>query len=246
MLKNYDRNQIISLAHAGSLFQGTAHNINTPLTSILGRAEIVRLRLERVIQSIADQELLQNLHTCRKDIDLIVEHCNRVSSYVKNAAHRCSASIQSTVKPLNLACVLRDDLEFLQSDMDFKHTIEKKYQIETDIPAINGAPVHFSNSFHEILDNALNAMHDNVSKKLSVTVQADDGTITVSICDNGCGMDEKTRLGVMHVLEHPAEPGSEPLSRMACVAVLLQPYHPVFSVESRPGHTNVTVSFPVV
>ena len=47
MLKNYDNDQINSLAFTGSLLKGTAHNINTPLSSILGRADILRLRLDR-------------------------------------------------------------------------------------------------------------------------------------------------------------------------------------------------------
>jgi signal transduction histidine kinase len=246
MLKNYDPNQIVSLAHAGSLFQGTAHNINTPLTSILGRAEIVRLRLDRLKQSITDQELLHTLDTCRKDIGRIVENCNKVSTYVTNAAHRCSASIQSTVKPVNIACVLRDDLEFLMSDMEFKHNIEIKYQIETDIPAINGAPVHFSNSFYEILDNARNAMLETASKKISVTVQAENGFIVVSICDNGCGMNEQTRLGILRVFEQPPANNGNSMSGLAYTALLLQPYNPVFSIESRPGYTKVSISFPVL
>jgi signal transduction histidine kinase len=246
MLKNYDDDQITGLAHAGSLFQGTAHNINTPLTSILGRAEIVRLRLDRVIQSITDQELLQDLDKCRKDIGLIVENCTKVSSYVNNAAHRCSASIQSTIKPVNIACVLRDDLEFLLSDMEFKHNIEKQYTLDTDVPAINGAPVHFSNSFYEILDNARNAMIETASKKISVSVKADNGFIVVAIGDNGCGMDEQTRLGILRVLEQPPPNNGNSMSGLAYTAMLLQSYNPVFSIESRPGHTKVSVSFPVL
>jgi len=245
MLKKYDHDQILSLAHAGSLFQGTAHNINTPLASILGRAEIVRLRLDRVIKAVSDQDLLHDLDKCCNDIRLIVENCNKVSSHVQNAAHRCSASIQNAVKPVNIAGILRDELELLMSDMEFKHNIDKNYQIDTSVPAITGAAVHFTNSFNEILENALFAMRDTESKVLAVSVQADAGIIKVSISDNGCGMDEATHMGILHVLENPPASGSEPLSGFAYVAFLLHPYNPRFHIETRPGHTTVTVSFPV-
>jgi len=245
MLKKYDHDQILSLAHAGSLFQGTAHNINTPLTSILGRAEIVRLRLDRVKKAVSDQDILQDLDKCCNDIRLIVENCNKVSSYVHNAAHRCNASIQNAMRPVNIAGILRDDLEFLMSDMEFKHNIDKNYHIDTSVPLITGAPVHFSNGFNEILDNARAAMHDTVSKILSVSVQAEAGNIIVSISDNGCGMDESTRLGILRVLEDPPASGNEPLSGFAYVACLLRPYNPRFHIETRPGHTTVTLSFPV-
>jgi len=87
MLKNYDNNQINSLAYTGSLFKGTAHNLNTPLSSILGRADILRLRIDRVVASITDPASLQEFEKCRRDINLIIENSNRVSVIVKNAVH---------------------------------------------------------------------------------------------------------------------------------------------------------------
>jgi signal transduction histidine kinase len=245
MLKNYDNDQIKSLAFTGSLLQGTAHNINTPLSSILGRADILRLRLDRVLASIQDQDVLQELEKSRRDISLIIDNCNRVSGLVKNTVHRCNTSIQNTIKPVNIAGVLREDLEFFLSDMEFKHNIEKIFRIDISMPTIVGAHVHFSNSFTEILDNALAAMRDNETKILTVSAQADGNSIVVSISDNGRGMDEQKRLSTIQTLEHPVQTYDRPLSGLAYVAVLLQPYKPRFQVESSPGNTTLTVVFPV-
>ena len=245
MLKKYDNDQINSLAFTGSLLKGTAHNINTPLSSILGRADILRLRLDRVLASIHDQDVLQELEKSRRDIKLIIDNCNRVSALVKNTAHRSSTSIQNTMQPVNIASVLREDLEFFLSDMEFKHNIEKIFRIDTLMPNIFGAHVHFSNSFTEIIDNAQAAMRDNETKILTVSAQYDGNSIVVSISDNGCGMDEQMRLSTIQTLEHPAQTYGRPLSGLAYVAVLLQPYKPRFQVESSPGNTTLTVVFPL-
>ena len=245
MLKNYDNNQINSLAYTGSLFKGTAHNLNTPLSSILGRADILRLRIDRVVASITDPASLQEFEKCRRDINLIIENSNRVSVIVKNAVHRCSTSIQNDTKPVNIGCLLRDDLEFLLSDMEFKHNIEKRFHIDTSVPAIMGAHVHFSNSFTEIIDNAQAAMLGNETKILTVSVQSEAGSIVVAISDNGCGLDEQTRLKMITTLENPPSSGADSLSGLACVALMLQPYNPRFQVESSVGKTTVTVAFPL-
>jgi sensor histidine kinase regulating citrate/malate metabolism len=158
--------------------------------------------------------------------------------------HRCHTSIQNTLQPVNIAGVLREDLEFFLSDMEFKHNIEKKFHIDTAMPAIMGAHVHFSNSFTEILDNAQAAMRDNETKILTVSAQSDGNSIVVSIGDNGCGMDEQKRLSTIQTLENPVQTSDRPLSGLAYVAVLLQPYNPRFQVESSPGKTTLTVVFP--
>lgn len=245
MLKNYDNDQINSLAFTGSLLKGTAHNINTPLSSILGRADIVRLRLGRLIASIHDQDALQELEKSCRDINLIIDNCNKVSALLKNTVNRCNTSIQNTPQPVNIAGVLREDLEFFMSDMEFKHNIEKIFRIDTTMPTIVGAHVHFSNSFTEIIDNAQAAMRDNENKILTVTAQADENSIVVSIGDNGCGMDEQMRLSMIQTLEHPVQSCDSPLSGLAYVAVLLQPYKPCYQVESIPGNTTLTIVFPL-
>jgi len=245
MLKDYDNDQINSLAYTGSLIKGTAHNINTPLSSILGRADILRLRFDRLVKTISDPDVLQEFEKCLRDIGLIIDNSNKVSSLVKNVVHRCVTSIQNKIQPVNLAYVLRDDLVFLESDMEFKHNIDKKFHVDTSVPVIMGALVHFSNSFIEIIENALAAMVDNETKELTVSVQAEGGTIVVAISDNGHGMDEQTRLAMIQRLENPCEEESGQLSGLACVALMLQPYTPCFQIESIPGNTTVTVRFPV-
>ncbi len=245
MLKQYDKAQIKSLAYTGSLLKGTAHNLNTPRSSILGRADILRLRLDRVVEYITDPAAMQEFEKCRRDITLIIENSNRVSTIIKTGVHRCITSIQNESKPVNIASLLLDDLEFFLSDMEFKHNTEKRFNIDTSVPFIMGAHVHFSNSFTEILENAQAAMLGNETKLLTISVKSVDGCIVVAISDNGCGMDEQTRLTLIHTLENPPEAAAEAISGLACVSLMLQPYSPRFQVESRTGNTTVTISFPV-
>jgi two-component system, NtrC family, sensor kinase len=245
MLRKFNRDQIQSLAYTGSLINGTAHNINTPLSAILGRADILRLRSERIMQRMDDQELLQEFTKCRRDIGLIIDNCNRISELVKNAVFRCTAACHNDSRSVNISRVLQEDIDFLMADMEFKHNVEKCIQLDMSIPLIIGLPVHFSNSFMEIITNALEAMQGTAEKKLSVIVCSDSHSITVEISDSGCGMDEQTQQMIMQVLDRPPVSDSGELSGLAYAAGLLQPYAPRYRVDSRPGSTTVAVTFPV-
>ncbi|MBM4310452.1 MAG: HAMP domain-containing histidine kinase [Deltaproteobacteria bacterium] len=245
MLKNYDRDQISSLAYTGSMLQGTAHNINTPLSSILGRADILRLRLDRVTSMVTDPGALEELEKFRRDISLIIDNSTRVSTLVKSVVHRCVTSVHNEMQPVNIAAVLRDDLEFLMSDMEFKHNTEKRFRLDMGVPRLMGAHVHFSNSFIELIENAQTAMRAVEEKILSVDVHTDGGCIVVAIGDNGCGMTEQTRRDIVGTLEHPPASGAGSLNGIACVGRLLSPYTPRFRVDSSPGSTTVAIAFPV-
>ncbi len=245
MLKQYDKDQIDSLAYTGSLLKGTAHNINTPLSSILGRADIARLRLDRLANLVTDPGALEELEKFRRDIGLIIDNSTRVSTLVKSAVHRCVTAVQNHVQPVNIAAVLRDDLEFLLSDMEFKHNTEKRFNLDLSAPPLMGAHVHFSNSFIEIIDNAQTAMRGIEEKVLTVDVRFDGACIRVTIGDNGCGMTEQARRGLLDTLAHPPASVIGSAGGIAAVARLLSPYGPRYMVESMPGSTTFVVEFPV-
>jgi len=245
MLKHFDEDQIKSLAYTGSLLKGTAHNINTPLSSILGRADIVRLRLDRVVKLTTDPGALEELEKIRRDISLIIDNSNRVSTLVKGVVQRCVTAVHNEMQPVNVAAVLHDDLEFLMSDMEFKHNIDKRFSIDSSVPPLMGAHVHFSNSFIEIIENAQTAMQGNEEKILTIDVRSVGCGIVVAIGDNGRGMTEQTRRDIIQTLENPPAPGSGSAGGLCSVARLLHRYAPCFRVDSRPGSTTFVIEFPV-
>jgi C4-dicarboxylate-specific signal transduction histidine kinase len=205
----------------------------------------LRLRLDRLAEIISDPLAMQEFEKCRRDISIIIENSNRVTSIVKNTVHRCITSIQNEHKPVNIAYLLREDLEFYQSDMEFKHNTEKRFTIDISVPVIMGAHVHFSNSFAEILLNAHSAMLGNETKILTVSVRSEGGAVVVAIGDNGCGMDEQTRRNALHTLEHPPESSAGRLGGLARVACMLRSYNPRFKIECGAGNTTVSIAFPV-
>jgi signal transduction histidine kinase len=90
--------------------------------------------------------------------------------------------------------LISDELEFLNSNLEFKHNVKKDIQLDNAIPPIFAVYSDISQSIMNILQNAIDAMYKRQEKKLTVVTQLKDRTIYVIIKDTGVGIDEKNYL----------------------------------------------------
>ena len=51
-MKQYTPEQVLNLATIGRLVKGLVHNVNTPLSAIMGRSEMLQMRLKKFLQLI--------------------------------------------------------------------------------------------------------------------------------------------------------------------------------------------------
>lgn len=248
MRKDLTTEQIDNVAFIGRCVKGIAHNINTPLSAIMGRAEMLQMRLQKINQTLSSGwETGDDLEKCIRDIGLIIENSMRVSDTVKNAMQK-SINVESMkVQSLNIGRILHEELLFYNADMEYKHNIDKEIDIEERIPAIQGVFVHFSNSIVEILDNSIRAVRDSTVKRIAVRVGADDRAIRVCFHDTGCGIPAPLQEDIRTVFASGAMRVSDGLSTggMVRVAKLLKPYNPAYRLLSEPGSTELEIAFPI-
>ena len=238
--------QRLNLAHIGYCLKGIAHNINTPLSAVMGRAEMLQMRLERVRAAVADPVAADELQKCQRDVRIVLENSQRVSQIVRNSMRKSMRAEQTERQGINLAELLQDEIDHLLADMQFKHDVDRSVAIDSGLPVIYGQFIHFSNSFLELLDNSLRAMQHTRDKRLTVACRLQDGVIEVQVCDSGCGIETPLLAQLLRTLETgcagdgvPADGGCVRISRM------LRPYQPRYALTSSPGATSVTIGIPV-
>jgi hypothetical protein len=96
---------------------GLIHNINGPLGTIMGRIELLQLK-----------------HPELSDLDEIIRVNYRIQSLIDNVSYKISQETLKSKTKINLNRFLREELSFRNSDLFFKHKVEKVKELEQNIP----------------------------------------------------------------------------------------------------------------
>lgn len=169
--------EVEPLIHTGRLVAGILHNLNNPLTYIMGQAELLQLVHPEVenINSIKNQAIRM-----RKIMATIVKR-------VKDSQTR-----QTEWLPLNE--LLEEEVFFLESHPYFQSDIKKVWDLASDLPLFRGVSADFSQVFGNILRNAAEAMQDDSStKEIRLKTWHDSSGIHVCIQDSGPGIPDSLR-----------------------------------------------------
>ncbi len=161
------------LETVGLLASGLAHNINSPLSAITVTAEI---------------ELAKNPeYRAFKDI---MQAADRIQEIVFNLMMKSRQEQSAEIVALDLNELIRTELKFLEANLFFKHQVELEIDLEPDLPKIQGLYSDFSQSFYNIVQNALDAMQDVEVRKMRVKTssQPNRKAVTLSVRDTGCGI----------------------------------------------------------
>ncbi len=254
------------LSSIGLLVQGVAHNLNTPLGVILGRSELLKAEVQEVLGEKADRlveslsgsgigELRGLARGIREStvncLDVILKQVEQMSDIIGNMMYKSRQEQDSERKRINLNQVLEEELTFLEADMQFKHEIEKNVDFDPKLPYIEGIYSDFSQSFTNIIRNAIDAMYRSEKKILTVTTRHDRSYVYVAIHDTGEGIKEENKSKLFDPFFTTKEfgdseggPSGVGLGLHSCYQ-LLNPYGVTFEVESRPGDTTFTIKVPI-
>ena len=163
--KNLKISEINSLW--SSMAKETAHQIGTPLSSLIGWIELIKNKSKNTLYISEIEKDVNRLTT-------ISERFGKIGSKPKLEKHNLAIEIGKTVKYLNER--ISDNIK-----IDFK-------QIESNIYA-NINPQLFSWCLENIIKNSVDAIEDK--GKISIVVQNDSDHLYIYIKDNGKGMSKK-------------------------------------------------------
>ncbi len=159
------------LATVGELAAGVAHEINEPLGSILGFAQ-----LAGKYPGIPEQVI--------KDLDKIVRASLHTREIVKKLMV-FSRQVSAEKRKINLNQIIEESLYFFKSRC-IKEGIQLDLLLDPDIPEIKADPVQVNQVLVNIVVNAMQAMPDG--GKLSIKTSRSGKKILLAIRDTGQGM----------------------------------------------------------
>ncbi len=164
------------LATIGELTSGIAHELNNPLTGIIGLSEL--LMDEDIPEAIKDQ------------LDIIYNEAQRAAEITKNLL--TFARKHSPIKQVNQINNIIEDVLKLRSYEQKHKNIYVRTDFDTELPEIMVDYFQMQQVFLNIVINAECAMLDAHNKgKLRITTKRLNNHITASFTDDGLGISKE-------------------------------------------------------
>ncbi len=167
------------LSFIGSLVQGFAHNLTSPLSGILAGCEILNKR-----------------YGSQKEIELIKSLTNRINDVVSNLLDKSRKENTISQQWCSINTMIEEILKFLEADLSFKHKYARNLELGGDLPDIYGIYGDFSQSLQNIIVNAIDAMKATEKKILQIRTFMQGQNLIVQIKDTGHGIKEEHKLRI--------------------------------------------------
>ncbi len=161
------------LAVVTDLAAGVAHEINNPLTTILGYTHLL----------LRDQSLSP---ATRDDITRIVVEGQRIATLVDRFLHFAQPS-SSGKRPLAVNEPLLDALGLLRSRLQ-ESGVQVTLDIPPESPMVLGEAGQLEQAFVELLQNAIEAMSASETRRLNIQISQQHGWARIAIGDTGPGI----------------------------------------------------------
>ena len=217
------------LAGIGVLASGVAHEINNPLSGIIGMAEIA-LEEEDPSKKIS---YLTDILDCGQ----------RINEIVKGLRSYSRAAKREEFGQVDLNGVLEESLKMVQLATKASSVeVIKEFQTSEKIQANIG---EIQQVFTNLITNAFQAM-DGKGGKLVLATRALEDFVEVKISDNGMGIPQKYINQIFDAFFTTKNPGEGTGLGLNIVYRIVNKYEGTIDVESREQMgTTFTIKFPI-
>jgi signal transduction histidine kinase/ActR/RegA family two-component response regulator len=166
------------LSAIGELVAGVAHELNNPLTSIIGYAQLVE---EAVRQVEPEAPMLA-------DLEIVMSEAERAARIVRNLL--TFARRQSTERAMTSLRDVCERVESLRAYDRQVHHIASAIDVPADLPPVWADATHLQQALLNLVINAEHAVagRDPATITFTAAVSPEANAVTLSVIDSGSGI----------------------------------------------------------
>jgi PAS domain S-box-containing protein len=168
------------MAAVGQLVSGVAHEVNNPLTAILGFADLL----------MENSELPES---ARKDLRVILQEAQRTKQIVQNLLS-FARQMPPQRKPVQLNPILKRTIQLRSYDLQSRG-VSVTERLKDHLPFVVGDAHQLQQVFLNILNNAYDAVREaGQGARIEISTSCTDNYVEVSFRDNGPGISHPDRI----------------------------------------------------
>lgn len=221
------------LSAIGELVSAVAHEINNPLTSILGYAQL--------LSQVNDPDKIKG------GLRIIEKEALRTAKIVKNMLAFTNTGIFRK-EPADINIIMEQTLDFLSYDLH-NHNIRVVKDFDKNLPAIMGDDYQIRQALVNIIINAKQAITQAFhTGTLTVRTRYDSArrAVMVEIEDDGPGIPDGTRKRIFEPFFSTKRPGrGTGLGLSVSYHIIKEHQGDIFVARREPHGTIFTIAFPV-
>ncbi len=240
------------LSAIGRRTNGIIHNLNTPLQAMLMQSELLSRKLAEeanfATRLPADLvETWRNFYNYREQKNRqLQEQLAIIQRLVGWIRYQGFHESQQGDQEIDLNQLIRCELEGYEAEAFFKHRVEKRYELQQELPAIRGFYIDFSQSFRNLVDNALEALQEVPEPILTIGTCLERHHRVITVADNGPGIPPAVQAKLFQPFVTTKKQRPQPHAGLGLFFTrrLLAPYGGRIEITSRPGETRCRLILP--
>ena len=216
------------LAAIGQLVAGVAHELNNPLTSIVGYSELIS-------DDIPSGPVRQRL-------DKMLREAQRMKRIIENLL-RFARQNSLEKKSANLEILLQDVLALREYHLH-NHGIEVQVLVESDLPHVALDEDQFKQILLNLLNNSIDALEENDGKRIRIKAGCSHGRMLLSFDDNGPGFSDVNRVFDPFFTTKPVGKGTG-LGLSICYGIVKEHGGEIRAENLEPNGARILLELPI-
>ncbi|MGC2694188.1 MAG: ATP-binding protein [Candidatus Angelobacter sp.] len=216
------------LAAMGQLVAGVAHELNNPLTSIVGYSELI------------SDEMPPG--PARQKLDKMVREAQRMKRIIENLL-RFARQNNLEKKSANLQALLQDVLALREYHLH-NHDVEVQVQIEPDLPHVALDEDQFKQILLNLLNNSIDALDGAREKRIRIDAVRQGVRVILRFDDTGHGFSDVNRVFDPFYTTKPVGKGTG-LGLSICYGIVKEHGGEIQATNLEPHGARITLELPV-
>jgi len=166
----------------GAMSYSFAHELSQPLTAILMDTQAIKTSL--VAEPVRLQDITESIADVERSAHRTVQLVDRIRSFIRPT--------QGAYETVDMKVLVQDVQHLLSYEIE-KKNVQFDWDFDSDECLVQGDKIQLSQIVLNVYRNAIQAMTDDQTCRISVSLSCENQRVVLRVHDNGAGVSESVR-----------------------------------------------------